>query len=119
MKRVPLLVVMGVIVVAAFMLYRVKYEVQSLQSQIVDTERKLEQEKEALHVVAAEWAYLNRPERLKQLADKYLSSEGVTVDQIAEIEAIRFPRQMQASAQPDNDITPASMNNLQPLEGAE
>ena len=79
-----------VIVVASFMLYNVKYKVQSLKAQIEETSKEIAQEKEALRVVSAEWAYLNRPERLKSLADKYLAGKAVTVDQVAEIEAIAF-----------------------------
>lgn len=119
MKRAGLLVMMLVIVVAALLLYRVKYEVQSLQSQVAETQRRLEQEKEALRVVSAEWAYLNRPERLRRLAAKYLGSTGVTVEQVAEIEAIGFPRQMEASLQAeDNLIQPAGFDN-KPFEGEE
>lgn len=87
-----------VIVVAAFMLYRVKYEVQALKSQIVQVSLELEQEREMLHVEAAEWSYLNRPENLKRLADKYLDGKNVTVEQVAEVGAIGFPRQSVASA---------------------
>lgn len=98
-----------VVVVAAFMLYRVKYEVQSLRVQIADTSRELEAQREALHVVAAEWAYLNRPERLQALTDKYLSASSVTVSQIAEVEAIPYPKQSLAKANPDDNIRPASV----------
>ena len=63
-KFAPLLWVF-VVVVAAFMLYKSKYEVQALKTQIAETTIELEREKQALHVVAAEWAYLNRPERLQ------------------------------------------------------
>lgn len=97
-----------VIVVASFMLYRVKYEVQSLRAQIKDTARELEQEKEAMHVVAAEWAYLNRPERLQQLASKYLASAGVTVQQVAEVEAIPFPKQSTAMLDAEDGAHPIS-----------
>jgi hypothetical protein len=97
MRRMPLLAWVFTVAIALFLLYRVKYEVQSLRTQVSDTARELEAEKEALHVVAAEWAYLNRPERLRSLAGKYLASTGVTVDQIAEIEAIPFDKQTQVS----------------------
>ncbi len=93
----------SVIVVAAFMLYRVKYEVQSLKAQISETTKEIAQERESLHVVAAEWAYLNRPERLKRLADKYLDGKEITVGQVAEVEAISFHRQTVASADIDMD----------------
>ncbi len=108
MQRLSALIWMLVIVVAAFLLYMVKYQVQSLHSQIAETSRELEAEKEALHVVAAEWAYLNRPERIRMLAGKYLSASEVTVEQVADIQAIPFPRQTEASLEPDLGISPVS-----------
>jgi len=101
---------MLVIVVAAFFLYEAKYAVQSLKSQVAETSRQLETEKEALHVVAAEWAYLNRPQRLQQLADKYLSSSDVTVDRVADIESIPFPAKMQAALEPNAKYPMSNVN---------
>lgn len=85
------------IMVAAFGLYRVKYEVQNVRAQIADATRELEQEKEVLHVVAAEWAYLNRPERLQTLARTYLGSSEVTVQQVADLQIIPFPKTIMVS----------------------
>ena len=104
MNRLPLIALwVTVIVVASFMLYRVKYEVQSLKAQIVVVSLEMEQEKELLHVEAAEWAYLNRPDNLKKLADKYLKGKNVTVEQVAEVEAIAFHKQSVAVADTDSD----------------
>ncbi len=99
MNRLYLLAFWAVVIVgAAFMLYRVKYEVQSLKAQVADASQRMAQEREMLHVEAAEWAYLNRPENLRKLADKYLKGKNVTVDQVAEIEAISFHKQAVAIA---------------------
>lgn len=98
MSRLSACIWVLVITVASFMLYRVKYEVQALRIQIAEVSRQLRQEKEAMNVVQAEWAYLNRPERLQQLSAKYLSTGAVTVGQIAEVEAIPFPKRLEASA---------------------
>ena len=109
MKRFSTLIWMVVIVGAALLLYMAKYQVQALKAQAVETSRELEAEREAMHVVAAEWAYLNRPERLQQLASKYLASSDMTVDQVAEIEAIPFPTQTVASNEPVvRNMRPAS-----------
>lgn len=109
MNRLSTFIWMLVIVVSAILLYSVKYQVQSLKQQVAETAHELEQEKESLHVIAAEWAYLNRPQRLQQLADRYLSNTDLTVNQIAEIQSIPFPQTRTASAkQEDDDITPVS-----------
>lgn len=118
MRRLTLVAWGLAVVIAVFLLYRVKYEVQALRTQVADASRQLEAEKEALHVVAAEWAYLNRPERLRMLSQKYLSSAGVTVDQIAEIEAIPFPKQMQADASPmPSELKPMPVQLFMPGGG--
>jgi len=113
MNRVSVIAIWAaVIIVSAFGLYRVKYEVQSIRAQIRETSTELAQERESLHVVSAEWAYLNRPERLQKLSEKYLNTdpanEHLNVSQVAEIEAIPFPQIMQASADlsEDNHIIP-------------
>lgn len=97
MNRFSTIVWVAVIVGAALSLYAVKYQVQAIKLQVVETTRELEHEREATHVAAAEWAYLNRPDRLQKLAAKYLMSSELTVDQVAEIEAIPFPQHMEAS----------------------
>lgn len=109
MNKFAALVWMLVIVVAAFLLYRVKYEVQNLRTQIADTSHQLEMERESLHVVAAEWAYLNRPERLQALSAKYLSTSSLMVNQIAEVEAVPFPKKMEAAIDAEEGIKPASL----------
>ena len=108
MRRFAPLIWMMVIVVSVFMLYRVKNYVRGIKSEIASTSQQLEEQRQLLHVTAAEWAYLNRPERLQALADKYLSSTAMTVDQVSEIEAIPFPRVMEASVEGNPDIKPAS-----------
>lgn len=102
---------MVLIVGSVLGLYVVKYRVQGLQAEIVEVSRQLEEEQENLHVVAAEWAYLNQPERLQRLAERYLSLEPITMRQIADIEGVPLPGRMVASA---DGIAPAP---LHPAEG--
>lgn len=109
MSRLSTLVWMLVVVTATLLLYAVKYQVQGLRAQIAQTSRELNAEKESLHVVAAEWAYLNRPERLQMLANKYLGSTSITVDRVAEIEAIPVPKQSVATADGEEAVQPASV----------
>jgi hypothetical protein len=59
-------------VIGASGLYAVKYKVQNIKTQVAAAERQLNEEKRNLHVLDAEWAYLNRPDRLRELSAKYL-----------------------------------------------
>lgn len=104
------LVWMVVIVVASFMLYKVKYQVQALKNEVASVSRQLEHEREALHVVNAEWAYLNRPERLQRLAGKYLAATDLTVSQIAEVEEIPFPATSVAQAETEGDVKTVALS---------
>lgn len=67
-----LLVHMVCIAALAIGLYLVKYSVQDVQREVGSLKAQLASEKESLHLLNAEWAYLNRPDRLRQLADKHL-----------------------------------------------
>lgn len=97
MIRLSMIIWVAVVAVSAFALYSVKFKVQTIRTQIADVSQQLEMERESMNVVAAEWAYLNRPDRLQKLAASYLKTEEVTVEQIAEVTAIPFPHVVEAS----------------------
>jgi hypothetical protein len=103
------LIWMVVIVGAAFLLYTVKYRVQALKTQVAETSHELETERESLHVVAAEWAYLNRPQRLKALAEKYLGATDLTAGQVADVDAVPLAPRMQAFATPEPGLQQAAV----------
>ncbi len=47
-------------------------EVRDLEERLAGIHRDIAREQEALHVLRAEWSYLNRPERLEALARRHL-----------------------------------------------
>lgn len=71
-------IVMGVLALAQVGLYLVKYGVQDVTQKVGETQAELKKERDSLHLLGAEWAYLNRPERLKQLSSRYLELQPVT-----------------------------------------
>ncbi len=81
------------VVLAAFGLYMVKYEVQAIKEEVKVYEAKLKLEQEALHVAQAEWAYLNNPERLLALTEKYLNLEPLRGDQMIDVAMLSMPPQ--------------------------
>lgn len=74
-----------------FGLYMVKYKVQAVKSEVAAAERQLMEEKKNLHVLEAEWSYLNRPERLAQLSAKYLKLTTLTGQQLATYASLPVP----------------------------
>lgn len=85
-RRIVLWMFLGVI--AAFGLYTVKYRVQALKIEVAAAERQLREEKKSLHVLTAEWAYLNRPERLRTLSAKYLGIKPVEGKQLSDLASL-------------------------------
>jgi hypothetical protein len=53
-------------------LFTVKYEVQHLEGELIRLDRSIAADREALHVLEAEWSHLNNPARLRPLAARHL-----------------------------------------------
>lgn len=113
-KRFSTLFWAVMIVASAFGLYIVKYRVQAIQAEIAEVKRQMETEQESLHVVAAEWAYLNHPDRLQLLAQKHLKLAPVGVAQVADIDRVPFPNQP-----PSGDADAGKMENASFPAGGE
>ena len=82
-----------------FGLFRLTYEVQTLEGELSRLNRAITAEREATHVLQAEWSYLNEPTRLEALSKKHLglhAAQDVRVRVFAELP----PRQ---------DVTPPSV----------
>jgi hypothetical protein len=63
-------------------LYYTSYQVQDQQERLQKIKAEQAVERENIHVLEAEWAFLTAPERLQMLSDKYLVLKPVTVAQI-------------------------------------
>ena len=105
MGRITTVIWMASIAIAAFGLYIVKYTVADLKREVDLVEAQVKQERESLHLLNAEWAYLNRPERLRSLADAHLNVAPVQVQQIQPIQSLHAA--YTPSAAPQNNIQQA------------
>lgn len=75
-------------VVAAVGVFLLKFEVQEKAGTLAAIEREIRETEEALTILEAEWAYRNRPDRLKRLVEKHLDLQPVNVEQMDDIDAV-------------------------------
>jgi hypothetical protein len=79
----------------AYWAYNENYRTQSALAEVRALKRDIASLREALSVQRAEWAYLNRPERLRDLADLNFDDLGLMPmhpDQFGLIEQVAYPR---------------------------
>lgn len=53
-------------------LFLLKYEVQNREERLAALHRQILADQEAIHVLEAEWSYLNRPDRLEAMVRRHL-----------------------------------------------
>ena len=75
----------AVTVMFAFGLYTMKYKTSLAEDQARTLSSKIEEQEDALRILRAEWAYLNRAERLEYLAGQYLNVAPVMPTQIVDV----------------------------------
>jgi cell division protein FtsL len=71
LRFVNICLVLGLVALAS-VIYQVKYETRGLDTEIASLTKKIDEERDAIAVLRAEWSLLNRPERIERLAKKYL-----------------------------------------------
>ena len=79
----------------AYWAYQVNYQTQEAIGRVEDLRSRIAVEREALSVLNAEWAYLNRPDRLRQLAERHfgeLQLMPMTADHFVDPAMIAYPR---------------------------
>ena len=96
--------------VCATWAYRVNYATQEALNRVADLRGRINAEQEALSVLHAEWAYLNRPDRLAALVKGPGSALGLvplTPEQFGEAAMVPYP--------PEPELT---VEATPPAEGA-
>lgn len=86
--RTNTLIGLVVILVAVLGVTRVKYAVGDVRRDVRQMESELAEEQAKMHVLQAEWAHLNRPERLAALNEQHLALVPVSVTSLQEVYAI-------------------------------
>jgi len=88
-----------------FGVYELKLRVQGLEQRLAATNRDILADEEAIHVLKAEWSYLNEPERIDALARKYLGMVPLTGSQFGSFDDL--PMRLEASGAESESALPA------------
>ena len=80
----------------AFWAYHENYKTKAAQSRAQAVQGQIAAARERLRVLNAEWAYLNRPDRLRDLAELNFDSLGLMTlqpHQFGRIDQVSYPRE--------------------------
>jgi hypothetical protein len=102
MIRISVLVWTIILALLGIGLFQVKYNVQAKERELRDVRRQIEANLTSIHVLEAEWSYLNDPLRLADLARRHTDLLPTTPNQIGDIATLP-PRQ------PDQPLTPPEL----------
>ena len=108
MSRLLLLCCVVIMVgVSAYGLFKIKHEVQNQKKDLVEIRRQLANDYRVIHMLEAEWAYVNNPERIKKLAKRHLGLQHYTLArQIKDDEAINYAYFHYGDIQQSHNVTP-------------
>ena len=73
-----------------FGMFVMKNKVQTLEKELAQINRNIQDDVKTIHVLNAEWSHLNNPSRLRQLASKHISLNPVQAEQIINYSALPF-----------------------------
>lgn len=93
MKKIGPAIWIVLLTVTLTILYQIKHQVREIHKDINHLHKQMAEEEETLHILRAEWSYLNRPERLASLTRSMEEVGPVTPVQIASVDKIPFPPQ--------------------------
>jgi len=87
----------------SFGLFKVKHKVQVLEEELTQLHHAILTDQKAIHVLNAEWSYLNRPRHLQKLNLKFLGFTPFSAERITTIEDLPMRHDLASSQQPTSD----------------
>jgi len=103
-------------------LYLLKMQVEAQVQHLAKLEQQITETRESIHVLKAEWSFLNDPARLREQAGRLLAMQPVKPSQIVSYDSIPFADPPAANAAVSNNApagasnaAPASMRRAEPI----
>ncbi len=84
-------------------MFILKHEVQALEDELFRLNRAILAEQQAIHVLRAEWSYVNQPQRIEELARRHLELKPVRPEQLGGVSDLPF---RPAAEQAAGDVAP-------------
>ena len=88
MVRILNVVVLGCLIVAAVVVYEVKYQSTYKAQAAARLSGEIRAEREKIATLNAEWSRLSAPERIQTLAERYLGMKALDVSRIGDFFAL-------------------------------
>lgn len=98
MARLALIVIFAAMATGMFI---IKNRVIALENELEGINERIKEDQKALHVLKAEWTYLNDPARIRSLSTRHAAMKPIRGEQIISFSSIPFKT---PETQPDNDI---------------
>jgi hypothetical protein len=105
MIRISAIIWVVVLALLGIGLFQVKYNVQTKERELREVRRQIEANLSAIHVLDAEWSYLNDPLRLADLTRRHTELTPTTPGQIGDFASLP-PRIEDAPASPEQPLQP-------------
>ena len=108
-------------IATGYTLFYITFQVEALEVKLTRLNSEILTEQESVHVLKAEWSYLNRPDRIEKLSARLLPAlQSLSTEQISVIDSIpeRSPEQDPsavgvASAATNIEVIPVKMGGAQ------
>lgn len=109
--RISLILAVSAAVVSGVMLFSVSQKVQTAESEQRRLSAAVESERETIRVLNAEWDYLNRPDRVEDLAREYLRMKPPQAGQMESDAAVlpEAPPSVTIGRKPELEAQPAAL----------
>jgi cell division protein FtsL len=88
LKIVNALLVMAALV-SGYALYELEHATRGEERAIASSKRKIDEARESIKLLKAEWSSLTRPERIQKLATQHLQLEATRAQQFVSMEDLR------------------------------
>lgn len=112
MMRILNTIVVAALIVAAVIVYRVKYEATRHAEQVAKIRLEIAREREAIAELRAQWANLNSPDRLQALAERHLSLKPLQTNQMHDL--TNLPEKPVVDPDPIGSMLEAMANGGEP-----